>query len=1078
MYERKNFWLVIAFLLLNSVTSWAALNGDIEGVVRDTSGAIIPSANVTIIGVATGAQRTLISDERGYFIATQLPIGEYDVRVQLAGFKSSSQRVLVKSAERASLNVTLEVGNLAESISVTETSVQLLNTTDAQLAVSIEEKRVKELPLATRDPLVLATLAPGVIPVTAANPFLGTGSFNANGGRGRGNNITIDNVVSTDVSTTGGAGFGTLSLDAIQEFKLITNNFNAEFGRNANSQVQIITKGGSNQFHGSAYEFLRNDVFNSRDYFDTTGKASILRRNQFGATAGGAIIKEKMFYFGHYEGLQIRGAAGTRSAKVPTAAQRAAITDPTSAEILKAAGVPAAATDNATGAFGTVPQTAPVTTENNAWSVRIDRNFGNGRDVLSGRYAMQKSKANSEGNTFIGTNLSGYGASSENKPQNFSFSWTRVLQPTVVNEARFAFGRSKPNFSPQSTAAVPRINITGMDLFGESDIIPQGRVQNTFQYSDTLTYTTGRHTWKYGVDVHRIQANSFFDSSIRGLVRFASWDDFSAGKVQQWTQNFGSSVRGNRVTNVFGFAQDDFKVRPDLTINLGLRLEVAGGVSEVNGILSNLDPTSTAPIGGAGPGPLGSIVLGGTAFARNYNWEPRLGFSWSPDQGKWVVRGGYGITHDFIFLNPITNLRFTPPFIQVISPTSGFTGANSYANLFAGTATIQTDAIAAVGKFNPTQVNFGAFSPIERDLNNPQVQQWNLTIEHQLTNSLAAKVSYVGNVGHYLLRSRHMNMLPPGTVRPATSEADEIARIPEFTTIFGGYSGSVTAGSKRIDPRFNAVTMVEGSANSNYNALEAQVVKRFSSSYQFHVSYTWSKSIDDASDVLNVNVNDFPVAQNPLNVRDNRSVSQFDIPHRLVINHVYEPQFFRDVKGPAGKILHGWEFNGIFQTQSGFPTNIFSGSRYGINDISMTGNSANVIRPVVVGDISKLVFAPLGSPAATIPSRTARGINLTASERNTNTSGFPLVQPLLGNVGTLGRNAIRLNGLTNFDWVILKNTQVNENLNVQFRSEFYNVFNNTSFARFDNNLSSSSFGTYQGTDTTPRQIQFALKLIW
>src|SRR5262245_26061392 len=805
MYARKNFVGVIAFLLLSSVTTWAALNGDIEGVVRDTTGAIIPSASVTIIEVATGAQRTLISDERGYFIATQLPIGEYDVRVQLAGFKSSSQRVLVKSAERASLNITLEVGNLAESISVTETAVQLLNTTDAQLAVSIEERRVKELPLATRDPLVLATLSPGVIPVTAANPFLGTGSFNANGGRGRANNITIDNVVSSDVSTTGGAGFGTLSLDAIQEFKLITNNFNAEFGRNANSQVQIITKGGSNQFHGTAYEFLRNNVFNSRDYFDTTGKASILRRNQFGATAGGPIVKEKMYYFGHYEGLQIRGSGGTRIANVPTAAQRAAITDPTSVAILKAAGVAAAATDDATGAFGTVSQTAPVSTENNAWSLRIDRNFGGGRDVLSGRYAMQKSKQNSAGNTFINTNLSGYGASSENKPQNFSLGWTRVIGPRVVNEARFAFGRSKPNFIPQSSAAAPRVNITGFDQFGESDIIPQGRVQNTFQYSDTLTYTAGRHTWKYGVDVHRIQANSMFDSAVRGVVRFASWDDFSAGKVQQWTQNFGSTVRGNRVTNVFGFAQDDFKVRPDLTVNLGLRLEVAGGVSEVNGILSNLDTTSTAAIGGAGPGPLGSIVLGGTAFARNYNWEPRVGFSWSPDQGRWVVRGGYGITHDFIFLNPITNLRFSPPFVQIISPTTGFTGANSYANLFAGTATFQTDAIGAIGKFNPTQVNFGAFSPIDRNLNNPQVQQWNLTVEHQLTASLAAKVSYVGNVGHYLLRSRHMNMIPPGTVQPATSEADEIARIPEFTAIFGGYSGSVTAGSKRIDPRFNAV---------------------------------------------------------------------------------------------------------------------------------------------------------------------------------------------------------------------------------------------------------------------------------
>src|SRR5437867_697072 len=340
---------------------------------------------------------------------------------------------------------------------------------------------------------------------------------------------------------------------------------------------------------------------------------------------------------------------------------------------------------------------------------------------------------------------------------------------------------------------------------------------------------------------------------------------------------------------------------------------------------------------------------------RNYNWEPRLGFAWTPNRGKWVVRGGYGISHDFIFLNPITNLRFAPPFIQIISPTSGFTGANSYASLAAGTAAIQNDARAAVGKFNPSQVNFGNFGPIDRHLGNPQVQQWSLTVEHQLTSTLAAKVSYVGTAGRYLLRSRYLNMIPPGTVRPASSDADEIARIAEFTNVFAGYSGSLTTGSRRIDPRFNLVTLIESSANSNYNALEAQITKRYSQGYQFQAAYTWSKSIDDASDVLGVLVNDAAVAQNPFNLKDNRSVSQFDIPHRLVINHVYEPQLFKDRTGAAGKILHGWQFNGIFQIQSGFPTNIFAGSRFGVNDISLTGNGANFIRPSVVGDLSKLV---------------------------------------------------------------------------------------------------------------------------
>jgi len=1079
---RTYIWSALALLILTSISAWAALNGDIEGVVKDASGALVPSAMVTITSVETGAQRSLISDERGYFIATLLPIGVYDVKVQLPGFKSYAQRVLVKSAERVSLNVTLEVGGITDSISITEAAIQLINTSDAQLSNSIEEKRVKELPLSTRDPMVLATLSPGIVPVTSANPFLGTGSFNANGGRGRANNITIDNVVATDVSTTGTAGFGTLSLDAIQEFKLITNNFNAEFGRNSNAQVQIITKGGTNSLHGTVYEFLKNDALNSRDYFDTTGKASIQRRNQFGATAGGPIFKDKMFFFGTYEGLQIRGAGGTRSARVPTAAQRAAITDATSKAILTGAALPAAESDDSTGAFGRVAQNAPNATENNAWSARIDRNFGGGRDLLTGRYAMQKSKANSAGNTFIGTNLAAYGASSQNKPQNMSLGWTRVLGPRMVNEARFGFGRSKPNFFPQSTAAIPRVNITGFDLFGESDIIPQGRVQNTFQYSETLTLNAGRHTWKYGVDVHRVQANSVFDSNVRSSLAFASWDDFAAGRVLSYSQRFGSSNRGNRVSDIFAFAQDDFRIRPGLTFNLGLRVEIAGGVGEVNNVLSNLDLTKPGPIGNAGTGPLGSFVLGGTAFNRNVNPEPRVGFSWNPGRADWVVRGGYGITHDFIFLNPITNLRFAPPFIQSASLTGGFTGTNSYANLFAGTAGVQNDARAAVGIFSPTQTNFGNFSPIDRNLKNPQVQQWSLTLERRLfSNSMVAKASYVGTVGHYLLRNRHVNMIPQGTVRPAANEADEIARLAEFTSVYTGESGTLTGSSNRIDPRFNVVNPVQSSSNSNYHALEAQLIKRFSANYQFQVAYTFSKSIDDQSDVLNVNVNDLPNAQNPFDLRNNRSLSQFDIPHRLVINHVYEPQIFKNTGGAIGKIFQGWEFNGIFEIQSGYPANIFIGPRYGIADTALTGNGTgtNVVRPNVVGDLSKLVFAPAGSPLAqSIPVPAARGINTTATQRNTNTSGYPLVQPLVGNFGNLGRNALRLNEYKNFDWILLKNTNVNEDLTVQFRAEFYNVFNNTSFARFTNDLSSSSFGTYNGTDTTPRQIQFGLKLIW
>ena len=374
------------------------------------------------------------------------------------------------------------------------------------------------------------------------------------------------------------------------------------------SQVQIITKGGGNAFHGTAYEFLRNDKLNARDYFDRTGKASILRRNRFGATAGGPIVKDKLFYFGHYEGLQIRGAGGTRSLVVPTAAQGSAVTDATSRAIMNLYQLPAAQSES--GGIGTVSQSAPNLTKNYAFSGRLDYQLNGGRDLITGRYAFQDSKVASESLTFIGISLAGYGADSVNRPHNFNIGWTHVLNNRMVNEARIAVGRSAPNFSPQFTEPGPRINITGFALFGESDIIPQGRVQNTFQYSDTFIWTSGRHNYKFGADLHRIQANSTFDANIRGTWNFASWDAFAAGQPLSYSQRFGSTVRGNRLTNVFAFVQDDFKATPNFTLNFGLRLEVAGGVSEVNNILSNLDLAKPGSIGGAPTGPLGSFLAG------------------------------------------------------------------------------------------------------------------------------------------------------------------------------------------------------------------------------------------------------------------------------------------------------------------------------------------------------------------------------------------------------------------------------------------------------------------------------------
>ena len=295
-------------------------------------------------------------------------------------------------------------------------------------------------------------------------------------------------------------------------------------------------------------------------------------------------------------------------------------------------------------------------------------------------------------------------------------------------------------------------------------------------------------------------------------------------------------------------------------------------------------------------------------------------------------------------------------------------------------------------------------------------------------------------------------MIPPSLVRPAVDEADEVARLQEFGLIFMGSTAGPMGSSNRIDPRFNSITLVESSSSSNYHALQAQVTKRYSGGHQITGAYTWSKSIDDVSDVLEGLPSDTASVQNPFDFQNNRGVSQFDVAHRLVIHHLWDLPLFPNTRGVAGMLLHGWSFNGIFEAQSGQPVNIFARTRLGIADISLSGNTfgqmmPNPVRANVSGDLSQVVFAPAGSPeAALIPTPAARGINSAPTSRNVNTSNYPLTQPLLGNFGSLGRNVLRMNGLTNFNWMLSKNTPLSESLDLQFRAEFYNVFNNTSFS--------------------------------
>jgi hypothetical protein len=713
-----------------------------------------------------------------------------------------------------------------------------------------------------------------------------------------------------------------------------------------------------------------------------------------------------------------------------------------------------------------VTNPAPLGTDSKAFSGRVDWNITE-HDYLYTRFGFQDVEAQSPGLTFISSNLPTNGASSVNKPVNATIAYTRTFSPRTVNQFLVSFGRSEPDFAPLADFGGPAVNFAdGTSAFGIWAGLPQGRIQNTFQYMDTVTHLVGRHQLKFGYDLHRIQANSFFDANVRGGLTFLTLADFLDGRPFAYSQRFGNSVRGNRVWNHFFFVQDDFRMTPTVTLNLGLRGEVSGGVSEVNGILSNLNLSKQESLGGGGTGPLGGFDIGGSSFETNWNWGPRLGVAWNPGGGKMVVRAGYGVAYDFIFLNPITNMRFMPPFMYqfAISGFAAFEGENNFDAIMAGTSPFQQTGLAAAGSFPDNVRNFGLIAPVDGRLKNPQVHQWNLTVEREIGWNLVARGSYVGTKGNFLQRTRPINLRAPGIFTPPSSREEEEAMraAGTFAAVNAGLNVGPTGSSNRIDPRFNGVNFVESSANSNYHSAQFYLANRMTGTYGFTSSYTFSKSIDDISDVLGVLATDSASQQNPLDNRNNRAVSAFDVKHRFTFTHIVEPRTFSHLSGVGRAILHGWQFNGIFQAQSGFPINLASGSRAGIAEPTLLGGGG-ALRPDLVGPLN-FSFGPNPGSGAANPNKVTN-------------SG--LAQPLVGHFGTLGRNVVRLNRGINADWTMGKYFEITEGVRLQFQMQIFNVFNHVVLSSPGVTLSApATFGYYSDTAFNQRNMTAVLRIIW
>ncbi len=1069
---------VILLCLSIAPAAWAQYTtGRVNGTVLDPTGAVLNRATVQLVNRNTNETRTFTTGHDGYYAFFALAPGPYVVSATAPTFIPRSVDLEVSSNQTVTQNLMLEVGPASTTVEVTAAAPEQLNSSDAQRSVTRSALELSDLPSVGRNMISMVQLGPGITPTNnprGGSTFGGGGSFAivlgvqsgliaANGGRAQATSVQLDYTDANDWEAGGFApGMQAITPDMLQELKILTSNFSAEYGVKSNAQVIMVTKSGTNFLHGSAYDFVQNDAFNARDYFDRTGKPSPLKQNNYGFTIGGPLIKNRTFLFAGYEGRKTRGGSFTTLADVPSQTARNRATDPVIEDLLNRF-LPAPPSVPGEPDVVKFPVQIPSPVDNYQFVIKADHQIS-GSHRISARYLQGTA-------SFVArypsqNTLPGFNVDDTFELRNVNLSDTLSWGPRTVNELRLAYSRAVGAGVPQNGLDSPRFMISKVVNFGALQLVPASRVFNVFQINEVLSHISGSHVLRVGADLRKIQDNSVNATNSRGVFSFASLDDFLHGQPSGWTQLFGNTRRGFRTGLYAFFVQDDWKVKPTLTLNAGLRWEIQGALSEAGGNTSVLDRNTPGDIGVAGTGPLGSFLVGGDAVhANSFNLAPRVGFAWNPGGRGLVIRGGYGIYWDSFTFSPLAASRSAPPLNYTFTLGGAqITGANSFDNLLNGTAPILAQERAQVGGFGQL-TNFGSLTTVDPHLPNPYVQQWNFGIEQQLPANSVFTLAYVGTKGTQLTRLVPINPLVTQVPSPATSPADESARLAEFKAAFLRENGG-NPPNWRLDPRFDQVNLIEAGSSSIYHSLQAELRKAFSHGLQFQASYTWSKSIDDASDFNpTILANDNSFAQSAANLGAERAVSDFDITHRVLVTGIWQIPFAHNLHGTAKKLLDGWSFESVNIWQTGLPATLLSGPRLGITDVNLDGN-----------------LIPTGSDNAR--ANCAPGASFDFGDPG-QTQGFS--QPLLGNNGTCGRNTVRMNHLVNFDWSLFKETTLRESgflgsapLTLQLRAEAYNVFNIPFLTATGDNwrtVSSSGFDTYNAAGQT-RRLQLAARLTW
>lgn len=1089
------FWAAIVFLAGTQPAS-AQVTADISGRVEDATGAALGGAVVTVKSLETAATRTVTTDENGNYRILALPVGAQEVRAEKPGFRSAVRTgVNLAVGQEAVVNLKMDVGPVSQEVTVSS-DTSLVDATTASVSGLVTEREIKELPLNGRSFDSLITLNPGSINYTYKSPGTVTSSgftFSVDGRRPLENIFLLNGIEYTGSSqlanTPGGVSGYLLGIDAVREFNVQSGIYSAEYGKRAGAQVTVVTQSGTNQFHGSAFEFLRNSAMDARTIFDinpTGGQSSPapFRRNQFGASLGGPVQKDKVFFFGNYEGFRHRLNIGSvavvpdaqvRQGKVPNAGtgvyttvanQNSAMLNyfqlwpqANGAEIL----VPSTIAGG-----GLVPSGSAYAYNSPKQSINED--FGTWKTD----YNIRKSDALSVSYTIDdGTNLSPladplFANNLALRSQVASIRETHIFSPVFLNtfstgfsRAEFALGSALLTSFPSSLSFVTGQGPGGVTIGGTTSTTAAAAItgagpnnaagannaRNLYTFQDTLEFTRGRHQISIGGWFQKIQDNENTASRQLGVATFTNMTTFLQGTTSTFQVVPSSTELAFR--SLFGswYAEDSIRLRRNLTIRAGIRHEFTNGWNEKFGRAANY-LTDASGVLQTNP------QVGSSVFTQNNAkklFSPRVALAWDPfGTGKTAVRAGFGIYYSLI-----DNLSFL---LNSLPPYNGsVTFSGSLSNFLPVAKGVQPAPACGPG----VTTTCSTFAPqgIQPDAKTPAANEWNLTLEQQIGGNTAIRIGYIGSFGYHGMLSLDPNTIPAQTCAASTGCATTTGTVPQGTRYIPVVAKpAAPAASNRPNPYLGAGFFWYTAGNSSYNALQFDVTRRLSQRLQFRANYTWAKNLDMNSALTIAQAQNQPqMIYDRTDLRRDWGPSALTPTSQASISGHYDLPFGSNAAKGAAKLYSGWQLNGISSLLSGFPFTPLAGS-----NISGDGNTRNPDRP----NMSATFSGPL------ILHKQSQWFDPKA-----------FTAPAAGTFGSLGRGTFRGPGLADVDLSLAKNTSITERVSMQFRAEFFNAFNHVNLGPpnttvFSGAAVSPSAGLISTLATDSRRVQLGLKVIY